>query len=564
SLAQPPACLNPSIACFVAGTPVLVPDAGEGDDEMAADTSQGDAPKTAKRNALLAGGMVVVGLSGLFLDERRARRKGRRREDAVDWLFGEDPDGEDGFDEFEPLAEAPGTMRQDEDEAHESFGPASPPALLLELRPRPHGVERPGVMPLGRRTVLMPNPIKSPPFVVPLLGGSSPGFRLKPVLPPPTTSSRVRRRPSDAYFAPTALRRGRWWLGACLLIAAVFAGKALFGTSSFSAAALPKAVATHAHQSASQSIETIRVGERVVAHNPDPDSSVRTANLKVDPATWRFLRLQAEDRWPDGTLDVFEVETLQPAEWVEQHRAKPGATVPLPLDLLEMGVREDLPATVVANEPCPPIPSGSGAVVLTTVNHLNPNVFELALADEQGKRDTIRPTGLHKFFSGDRRCWVNTQELKEGERLRSIDGWLTVSSLRRLPGVQRVYNMTVAGEHVYHVSTLGLLSHNVLPCVEVGKAGEEAAGIVKNTSRIDSLTETADYRVPDEITATTIKEVKNVAYQGFTAQIQDSLYEGLMTGKTFILQVRPGTGTTFSKPLQAVIDAGFITLEHLP
>ena len=73
--------------------------------------------------------------------------------------------------------------------------------------------------------------------------------------------------------------------------------------------------------------------------------------------------------------------------------------------------------------------------------------------------------------------------------------------------------------------------------MEVGKAGEEAAGIVKDTSRIDSLTETADYRVPDEITATTIKEVKNVAYQGFTAQIQDSLYEGLMTGKTFILQV---------------------------
>ena len=186
--------------------------------------------------------------------------------------------------------------------------------------------------------------------------------------------------------------------------------------------------------------------------------------MKVDPATWRFLRLRAEDRWPDGTLDVFEVETLQPAEWVEQHRAKPGANVPLPLDLLEMGVREDLPATVVANDPCPPIVSGPGAVVLTTVNHLNPNVFELALSDDHGKCETVRPTGLHKFYSGDRRCWLNTQDLKEGERLRSIDGWLTVSSLRRLPGVQRVYNMTVAGEHVYHVSSLGLLSHNVVGC----------------------------------------------------------------------------------------------------
>ena len=208
----------------------------------------------------------------------------------------------------------------------------------------------------------------------------------------------------------------------------------LFGTSSFSAAPLPKSATAAAHRPASQSIETIRVGQRVVAHNPDPDSCVRTADLKVDSATWRFLRLRAEDRWPDGTLDVVEVETLQPAEWVASKKAAVGATVPLPLDLLEMGLPETLQARVVANEPCPPIASGSGAVVLTTVNHLNPNVFELTLSDDHGKRETIRPTGLHKFFSGDRRCWVNTQEVKEGKQLRSIDGWLTASSLRRLAG----------------------------------------------------------------------------------------------------------------------------------
>ena len=74
----------------------------------------------------------MVGLSGLFVDERRARRKGKRREDAVDWLFGEDPDGEDGFDEFQPLAEAPGTMQQLEDETDESAGPASPRVLSVE------------------------------------------------------------------------------------------------------------------------------------------------------------------------------------------------------------------------------------------------------------------------------------------------------------------------------------------------------------------------------------------------------------------------------------------------
>jgi hypothetical protein len=69
-----------------------------------------------------------------------------------------------------------------------------------------------------------------------------------------------------------------------------------------------------------------------------------------------------------------EVETLQPPEWVEEFGAEPGAMVPLPLDLLEMGLPEDMEAEVVANEPCPAIAEGAGAVVLTTVNHLNPNL----------------------------------------------------------------------------------------------------------------------------------------------------------------------------------------------
>ena len=190
---------GPSVACFVAGTPVLVPDVGEDDDQMTADMSQGDAPKAAKRNALLAGGMVLVGLSGLFVDERRARRKSKRREDAVDWLFGEYPEGEDGYDGTEPLTEARRTMQQLEDETNESVGPASPPALLVEVYPRALAGEVP------RRYQ----------GVRALSAGRAPNA-------------------SDARSAPRATTRGRWWVGACLLLAALFAGKALLGTSSLS------------------------------------------------------------------------------------------------------------------------------------------------------------------------------------------------------------------------------------------------------------------------------------------------------------------------------------------
>ncbi len=173
-----------------------------------ADTSRGDASKAVNRNWLLASGTVVVGLSGLFVDERRARRKGKRREDAVDWLFAEDPDGEDGFDGFEPLAEAPRTMRPLANQTHESVAPASPPVLLLEVRPRMLAGEVPGVRALGRQTVLMPDATENPPFVVPPLGGSSPGFRRKPVLATPTTSSRLRSRSTDGYFVPCGQFRG--------------------------------------------------------------------------------------------------------------------------------------------------------------------------------------------------------------------------------------------------------------------------------------------------------------------------------------------------------------------
>jgi hypothetical protein len=265
-------------------------------------------------------------------------------------------------------------------------------------------------------------------------------------------------------------RAGGLWLTFCLLLAAIFAVRAGLDSSPdghpLQALANGAAVAVEARAIGEQPIESIRVGQRVIAHNPLPDSSARTsdAEVGVDAATWRLLRLRAEERWPDGTLDVVEVETLQPPEWVAAHRARPGAWVPLPLDLLEMGLPETLRARVMANEPCPDIPAGPGSVVLTTVNHLNPELYELTLADAAGRESSARPTGLHKFYSEDRGAWTNTRDLRDGERLRSIDGPLTVERLTRVPGVHRVYNLTVAGEHVYHVSSLGLLSHNNVPC----------------------------------------------------------------------------------------------------
>lgn len=150
----------------------------------------------------------------------------------------------------------------------------------------------------------------------------------------------------------------------------------------------------------SRPIEALRVGDRVLTNAVDSDGKpVVDSITEADKSSWRRLRLKSETLWDDGTIDEFEVESLQSPEWVAEHGAQVGAEVPLPLDLLEMGLNPAMRATVVANEPCPQLQRGPGRLVLTTVNHLNGDLRELVVQDASGRQQTIRPTGLHKFYS---------------------------------------------------------------------------------------------------------------------------------------------------------------------
>ena len=119
-------------------------------------------------------------------------------------------------------------------------------------------------------------------------------------------------------------------------------------------------------------IEQIRVGQRVLTKGEAPDKTLETV---VAPRTWRHLTLEETETWPDGTVDRICIESILPPDWLAQFDGAPvGSTVPIPLDLEEMGLPEGMTAQVVANEPCPPISMAPGRVVLTTVNHLNTRV----------------------------------------------------------------------------------------------------------------------------------------------------------------------------------------------
>jgi RHS repeat-associated protein len=96
----------------------------------------------------------------------------------------------------------------------------------------------------------------------------------------------------------------------------------------------------------------------------------------------------------------------------------------------------------------------------------------------------------------------------------------------------------------------------------LGRAGEAAAGIVKNTARIPSLTGTAKFRVPDVLNPAVIGEVKNVARLSYTSQLRDFAQFAQSTGRTFDLYVR--RTTELSAQLHAAIRSGAINLRFLP
>ncbi|MCP4138526.1 MAG: hypothetical protein GY754_46640, partial [bacterium] len=98
---------------------------------------------------------------------------------------------------------------------------------------------------------------------------------------------------------------------------------------------------------------------------------------------------------------------------------------------------------------------------------------------------------------------------------------------------------------------------------KLGKAGEEAAGIYKNTKRIMKGTATGvNYRIPDGLTKKVVQEVKNVSRLSNTRQLRDYARFAKDTGRRFELFIRPTT--KMSGPLLDAITNGDIFLRFLP
>ena len=156
------------------------------------------------------------------------------------------------------------------------------------------------------------------------------------------------------------------------------------------------------------------------------------------------------------------------------------------------------------------------------------------------------------------------------------DATILSVTTRAVPAGVEVYNLTVAGGRTYFVADAtgdahaaawvhncgdAKLSLFMKSISAIGQAGEDAAKIVKNTARFTSYTGRRRFRIPDAVTDKFIIEVKNVARQHFSTQLQDSLYIALATRRKLVLITR--ADTILTPQLVDLAKAGFVIIRPI-
>lgn len=282
-----------------------------------------------------------------------------------------------------------------------------------------------------------------------------------------------KRVSGGANFRRRRLSLANVWLIGCLAVAAFLAVRSFVTTQSESRANVEPNPVAATSRTAEKNIEDLRVGDRLAPVTNPGDDFDDSLGQKVEPETWRKLKLRA--RKDDGTDS--QIELLRPLWWIEQESAEIGGRVYISVP--ECGI--DGNAEVLAIESCPPIQTGDGPVVTGTFAHQSAEVLNVYV---KGLDEPIGATANHPFWSDTLRDFVEAGELRPGERLYGVKGNPRITKVLPRGPPEPVYNIEVFGEHVYQISSCGLLVHNGGPCppkeqVTVFRQGtfaDEAAG----------------------------------------------------------------------------------------
>jgi hypothetical protein len=286
-----------------------------------------------------------------------------------------------------------------------------------------------------------------------------------------------------------------------------------------------------------QAIETIRIGQRVITYLPhertEPEPEEPTA---MEWAAHRVITLLLpceDEQW-------IRMQLLRDPDWFRMMAPEVGDMIFL--DMPEMGVEGD--AIVEAIEPCPEIEIGEGRVVTATFHHSSGECLEL---DIEGEDEPLRvtaghpiwrvdirideesvderplcehvfcecrqPTNVSSYFNLNRELqeeygilntavnglsaiidrkgmiaevqsnWASACAFQFGDKVSTQNGNAMVLRIRRAASTEQVVNIEVAGDHVYRVTTSGILVHNASPVIPGRDYGcENPAGSGNNAS----------------------------------------------------------------------------------
>jgi hypothetical protein len=154
-------------------------------------------------------------------------------------------------------------------------------------------------------------------------------------------------------------------------------------------------------------------------------------------------------------------------------------------------------AKVLKVEPCPPIKRGKGNVITGTFHHEAANTIDLYV---EGLDKPIGCTDNHPFWSVTRQEFIEAGKLQQGEELKLYNGQTAkVIQILPRPGPERVHNLEVMNEHVYHVTVQGVLVHNSYiykdARIKRQKQNEHVFGTQEYNNRLRNIRVDGDARI---------------------------------------------------------------------
>ncbi|MCP4549199.1 MAG: hypothetical protein GY835_22325, partial [bacterium] len=113
-----------------------------------------------------------------------------------------------------------------------------------------------------------------------------------------------------------------------------------------------------------------------------------------------------------------------------------------------------------------------GRVVLATIRVWSEDVVQVWL---KGLDAPLEATADHPVYSVTREAWVGAGKLLAGEEIWALGDTALVLEVDSKRGTYSVFNLEVEGEHVFFVSDLRVLSHNVSSSCPTNDIGDRRA-----------------------------------------------------------------------------------------